>query len=165
MLRYSWSVTLPRSLHNLSILWLCTDGLVYTLPQLSRIKFIIHSQTLIFSPPWSQRSLPGIPYFCIACWNPVRTVSALLFVASSKDTTVLENPSTIPWMTKPQRTSLWLPSRCHKAFGPETEYLLRETNCAQRCISPKASTRCNDFCTRHRCTLNPQDRREELIRR
>jgi len=55
------------------------------------------------------------------------------------------------------RISLWLPSTCHKCWGPGTRYLLLRTCVKHRIIEPSGSIRRSDSRTLWNGTRIPRD--------
>lgn len=91
-----------KSLHNLSIRWLCTLRPAMWLPRSGQRSgwFSVHNATITFSPPLSERTRDGRPNTLTACWKSLNTVLALLFVLHLRNTIIRENPSIPPWITK-----------------------------------------------------------------
>lgn len=92
---------MPRqtSRHNLSILWLCVLLPLRALPLVNPQKTFINRQTALVSPPLSQRTLEGKPYWPIASTKLWKTVSLWLLEEAFKNTTSLLYPSIPPCMT------------------------------------------------------------------
>ena len=93
----------------------------------------------------------------VAFKNKSPTVLLLLFVEQCKKLTNLENPSISPWITNPQLTRLWWPSKCQWLFGPATEYAHLDTVIAQRILTLWGPTRARHLRTRSRCIIYPSD--------
>lgn len=89
---------MPRqtSRHNLSILWLCVLLPHKALPLVNPRKTFINRQNALFSPPLSQRTLEGKPYWPMASANCGKLK---LLEEAFKNTTSLLYPSIPPGMT------------------------------------------------------------------
>ena len=125
------------------------------------------------SPVWSSslfNQLPNLPIFStmicshsgwpsihLGCSPKSPTVLLLLFVEQCTKVTNLENPSIVPWITNPQLTWLWWPSKCQRLFGSAAEYARLDTVIAQRILTFWGSTRARYLHTRSRYIINLSD--------
>lgn len=105
--------------------WLCVLFPVIILLLFRPRVWSINSATLIFSLPWSERTLRGMPYLLIPSRKHLNIVSAWLFVSQLKNVIKRLNPSMPPQIMKRHLMSLWLVSMCQRWFGAVTLYTLR----------------------------------------
>ena len=112
------------SRHSHSTLWLWMEDPVITDRWLRMMSYHKSPYCSIFSSLISTNFVWDLIVFSVAKVKASKTVNALLLSEHFKNTTVLENPSIPPWMTKCQRIILWLPSMCQTALAPFALYLL-----------------------------------------
>lgn len=89
------------SLQRRSTRWLWTDLPVMWLPRPCPFNKVISSATKVFSPPQSDLTLDGTPYWQVALTKCESTVVAVLFVLHLRNVITRERPSIPAWVTNP----------------------------------------------------------------
>ena len=103
----------------------------------------------------STRTLDESPNWLVAVIKRYNTVEAMLLRLHLKCIVLREKPSIAPCITKSHLISLWLPSTCHSASEPDTQYFLLIISVAWvvRLRIPTGSTRHNEDLTRYHVTF------------